>query len=117
MVVRAIFALAIVILVVPHEPDLGFGRPAALSGGVTTLVTAGFEEPPWAMAQMLDALAGWPVNVGLQAGARAEDEGALEALVEAGAIGFKIHEDYGAYPELIDRLVELARSVVVERNA
>ncbi|MDQ6796362.1 MAG: urease subunit alpha, partial [Chloroflexota bacterium] len=84
--------------------------PAALSGGVTTLVTAGFEEPPWAMAQMLTALAEWPVNVGLQAGARAEDDGALETLVEAGAIGFKIHEDYGAYPELIDRTLAFAES-------
>ena len=26
----------------------------------------------------------------------------LEALLDAGACGFKIHEDYGAYPELID---------------
>src|SRR5437868_2290025 len=31
--------------------------PAALSGGVTTLITAGFEEPPWAMERMLAALA------------------------------------------------------------
>ena len=84
--------------------------PAALSGGVTTLVTAGFGEPPWAMARMLAALGDWPVNVGLQAGARAEDDAALETLVEAGAIGFKIHEDYGAYPELIDRTLAFAES-------
>ena len=78
--------------------------PAALSGGVTTLVTAGFEEPPWAMARLLEGLATWPVNVGLQACARSDDVagGGFDALVEAGAIGFKIHEDYGAYPELID---------------
>ena len=82
--------------------------PAALSGGVTTLVTAGFEEPPWAMGRMLTALAAWPVNVGLQAGARAEDDATLDALLEAGAVGFKIHEDYGAYPELIDRTLRFA---------
>ena len=82
--------------------------PAALSGGVTTLVTAGFEEPPRAMADTLLALEGWPINVGLQAGARAEDDGTLEALVAAGAIGFKIHEDYGAYPELIDHTLRFA---------
>ena len=34
--------------------------------------------------------------------ARATDDAALEALLDAGAVGFKIHEDYGAYPELID---------------
>src|SRR6185437_10559640 len=45
--------------------------PAALSGGVTTLITAGFEEPPWAMERMLAALAGWPLNVGVQAASAA----------------------------------------------
>lgn len=82
--------------------------PAALSGGVTTLITAGFEEPPWAMLRTLEALEGWPVNVGLQANARSEEHGTLEALLEAGATGFKIHEDYGAYPELIDRVLAFA---------
>ena len=57
----------------PHtEPIMGYGLiatpgavdshvhaispalvPAALSGGVTTLITAGFEEPPWAMERTL----------------------------------------------------------------
>jgi urease subunit alpha len=82
--------------------------PAALAGGVTTLITAGFEEPPWAMGRTLAGLDGWPVNVGLQAGARIEDDGPLEALLDAGACGFKIHEDYGAYPELIDHVLRFA---------
>ena len=82
--------------------------PAALSGGVTTLLTAGFEEPPYAMARSFDRLADWPLNVGLQACARAEDDGVLEALLDAGACGFKIHEDYGAYPELIDHVLRFA---------
>ena len=60
------------------------------------------------MERTLAALEGWPVNVGLQAGARIEDDGALEALLEAGAVGFKIHEDYGAYPELIDATLRFA---------
>ena len=84
--------------------------PAALSGGVTTLITAGFEEPPWAMERMLAAMAEWPINVGLQAGARSEDESTLAPLLEAGAIGFKIHEDYGAYPELIDATLRFAEA-------
>ena len=33
---------------------------------------------------------------------------ALEALLEAGAVGFKIHEDYGAYPALIDATLRFA---------
>jgi urease subunit alpha len=84
--------------------------PAALSGGVTTLITAGFEEPPWAMSRPLDGVAGWPLNVGLQACARAEDDASLDALLDAGACGFKIHEDYGAYPELIDHVLRYAET-------
>ena len=85
--------------------------PAALSGGTTTLITAGFEEPPWAMERTLAALEGWPLNVGLQAGARSEGpglNGSLDALLASGAVGFKIHEDYGAYPELIDAVLGYA---------
>jgi urease subunit alpha len=82
--------------------------PAALSGGVTTLITAGFEEPPWAMARTLAATADWPLNVGLQACARSEHDPSLAALLEAGACGFKIHEDYGADPDLIDATLRFA---------
>ena len=82
--------------------------PPALAGGVTTLITAGFEEPPWAMERVLAGLEGWPVNIGLQAGARAAEDSHLDALVEAGALGFKIHEDNGAYPELIDHVLGYA---------
>jgi len=67
--------------------------PVALSAGVTTLITAGFEEPPWAMERSLASFEEWPINIGLQANARSADEGALDALLEAGAVGFKIHED------------------------
>ncbi len=87
------------------SPDL---LPAALSGGVTTLITAGFEEPPATMARTHAGVADWPINLGLQAGARAEDDGSLDALLDAGACGFKIHEDYGAYPELIDHVLRYA---------
>ncbi len=82
--------------------------PAALSAGVTTLVTAGFDEPPAAMERTLRALEEWPVNVGLQANARGIDDAVLDALLDAGAVGFKIHEDYGAFPELIDAVLAYA---------
>ena len=45
---------------------------------------------------------------GCRPGARTEDDGALDALLDAGACGFKIHEDYGAYPELIDHVLRFA---------
>ncbi|HEY5629707.1 MAG TPA: urease subunit alpha, partial [Candidatus Limnocylindrales bacterium] len=87
------------------DPEL---LPPALSGGVTTLITAGFEEPPYAMERVLAGLEGWPVNIGLQAGARAMEDGHLDAMLAAGATGFKIHEDNGAYPDLIDHVLRYA---------
>jgi urease subunit alpha len=65
--------------------------PAALSGGVTTLISAGFDEPAAAMERTLRGLEGFPVNVGLQANARSTDPSTLASLLEAGAVGFKIH--------------------------
>ena len=61
-----------------------------------------------AMTRLLDATVDWPLNVGLQACARSEDDGSLEALLDAGACGFKIHEDYGADPALIDHTLRFA---------
>ncbi len=82
--------------------------PVALSAGVTTLLTAGFEEPTFLMERQIRAFETWPLNLGLQAGARANPADRLEQLLDAGAVGFKIHEDYGAYPELIDAVLSFA---------
>ncbi|MGN6795165.1 MAG: urease subunit alpha [Streptosporangiaceae bacterium] len=82
--------------------------PVALAAGVTTLITAGFEEPPAAMAATLRAFEHLPVNLGLQASARTELSDAVHRLIEAGAIGLKIHEDWGAYPEIVDAVLGIA---------
>lgn len=82
--------------------------PVALSAGVTTLITAGFEEPPATMTGTLRAFEHLPVNVGLQASARTDIRPAVERVIEAGAVGLKIHEDWGAYPEIIDAVLGLA---------
>ncbi len=82
--------------------------PVALSAGVTTLITAGFEEPPMAMGITMRAFEGLPVNLGLQASARTDVPAAVERVIEAGSIGLKIHEDWGAYPEVIDATLRLA---------
>ncbi len=82
--------------------------PSALSAGVTTLVTAGFEEPPRLMATTLAAFEQLPVNLGLQASARTERPGHVERVLEAGACGLKVHEDWGAYPEIVAATLELA---------
>ena len=82
--------------------------PVALSAGVTTLITAGFEEPPWRMLRTLEAFEFLPVNLGLQPSARTGVPGQLEVAIEAGAVGLKIHEDWGAYPEVIDEVLRVA---------
>jgi urease subunit alpha len=82
--------------------------PVALAAGVTTLVTAGFEEPPYTMDETYRAFEGLPVNLGLQASARTDVPGHVERVIEAGACGLKIHEDWGAYPEIIDATLRLA---------
>jgi urease subunit alpha len=82
--------------------------PVALSAGVTTLITAGFEEPPFTMDKTLRAFEGLPVNLGLQASARTDLPGQVERVLEAGACGLKIHEDWGAYPEIVDATLRLA---------
>jgi urease subunit alpha len=84
--------------------------PVALSAGVTTLITAGFEEPTYTMDKTYRAFEALPVNLGLQASARTDVPGQIEHVIEAGACGVKIHEDWGAYPEIIDRTLEVADS-------
>jgi len=82
--------------------------PVALSAGVTTLITAGFEEPPDRMRATYAAFEHLPVNIGLQPSARTDVAGGLDPAIEAGAVGLKIHEDWGAYPEIIDATLAAA---------
>ncbi|MGH2650918.1 MAG: urease subunit alpha, partial [Actinomycetota bacterium] len=67
-----------------------------------TLISAGFEEPAYTMDKTYRAFEELPVNLGLQASARTDVPGKIERVIEAGACGLKIHEDWGAYPEIVD---------------
>ena len=82
--------------------------PVALSAGVTTLITAGFEEPAWRMLRTFEAFERLPVNLGLQASSRTEVAGVAEAMIASGAIGLKVHEDWGAIPRIIDATLTTA---------
>ena len=84
--------------------------PVALSAGVTTLITAGFEEPPDRMRATYAAFERLPVNIGLQPSARTDVAGGLDPAIEAGACGLKIHEDWGAYPDIIDATLRAAEA-------
>src|SRR5260370_17319114 len=95
--------------VAPHGPPTPpRWTPVGLSAGVTRRIRAGLEEPPAAMTATLRAFEQLPVNIGLQASARTEAAAAVQRVIDAGAIGLKIHEDWGAYPEIVDAVLGVA---------
>ena len=84
--------------------------PVALSAGVTTLITAGFEEPAWRMIRTFEAFERLPVNLGLQASSRTDVSGFAEAAITSGAVGLKVHEDWGASARIIDATLTTAEA-------
>lgn len=87
---------------------------AALSSGVTTVITQEFGPfwgvgvgSPWALARGYAAFDAWPVNVGVLGRGSAAQPPLLEAL-EAGVCGFKVHEDTGAHPRVLDATLRAA---------
>lgn len=88
--------------------------PSALDGGVTTLVGGGLSHQPAMNLQIpLAAMEEFPLNVGLQARASSHLPSAMEAYLESGACGYKIHEDMGAYAPIIDATLSVADAMDV----
>jgi urease subunit alpha len=82
---------------------LGGGTgPAA--GTTATTCTPG----PWHLRRMLQAAEGLPVNLGFFGKGNASDPRALVEMVEAGACGLKLHEDWGTTPAAIDTCLDVA---------
>jgi urease subunit alpha len=82
---------------------LGGGTgPAA--GTAATTCTPG----PWHLARMLQAAEGLPVNLGFFGKGNASDPRPLVEMVEAGACGLKLHEDWGTTPAAIDTCLGVA---------
>ncbi|MEO3754021.1 urease subunit alpha [Streptomyces sp. B6B3] len=84
---------------------LGSGITTLLGGGTgpaegtkATTVTPG----SWHLARMLAAMDGQPVNVGLLGKGNTVSRDAMLDQLRGGALGFKIHEDWGATPAAID---------------
>src|ERR1700730_7301711 len=76
---------------------LGGGTgPAA--GTAATTCTPG----PWHLARLMQAAEGLPVNLGFFGKGNASDPRALVEMVEAGACGLKLHEDWGTTTAVID---------------
>ncbi len=85
---------------------LGGGTgPAA--GTAATTCTPG----PWHLARMLQAAEGIPVNLGFFGKGNASEPRALVEMVEAGACGLKLHEDWGTTPAAIDCCLGVAEQL------
>ncbi|WP_409498000.1 urease subunit alpha [Pseudomonas fragi] len=91
----------------------------ALNSGVTTMIGGGTgpatgtnattcTSGPWHMARMLQAADSFPMNMGFTGKGNASLPQPLIEQVEAGAIGLKLHEDWGTTPASIDNCLTVA---------
>lgn len=88
----------------------------ALSNGITTMLGGGtgaktlvIECPgPWHLHSMIEAHEEIPVNVGFLGRGNSSLPDTIVEQALNGAIGMKIHEDYGATPEVIDVCLNVA---------
>jgi urease subunit alpha len=85
----------------------------ALAVGITTIVGGGtgpaegtkattITPGPWHLARMFEALEHYPVNIGLLGKGNTMSREAMYSQLRGGALGFKIHEDWGSTPAVID---------------
>jgi urease subunit alpha len=91
----------------------------ALMSGVTTMIGGGTGPAAgtnattctpgtWYLHRMLEAAEGLPMNLGFLGKGNASQPAALEEQARAGAMGFKLHEDWGTTPAAIDACLSVA---------
>ena len=91
----------------------------ALMSGVTTMLGGGTGPAagtnattctpgPWNIHRMLQAAEAFPMNLGFLGKGNASLPQALEEQVRAGAMGLKLHEDWGTTPAAIDNCLNVA---------
>src|SRR3982751_6351705 len=97
----------------------------ALMSGVTTMLGGGTGPAtgtfattctpgPWHMATMLAAADAFPMNLGFLGKGNASRPEPLREQVRAGAIGLKLHEDWGTTPAAIDCCLGVADEMDVQ---
>ncbi|TLY26526.1 MAG: urease subunit alpha [Nitrospirae bacterium] len=96
-----------------------------LSAGLTTLIGGGTGPATgtnattctpgaWNIARMLEAADGFPINLGFLGKGNASLPDGLNEQVEAGAIGLKLHEDWGTTPAAISTCLDVAERYDVQ---
>ncbi|PTU70168.1 urease subunit alpha [Chromobacterium haemolyticum] len=97
----------------------------ALMSGVTTMIGGGTGPAtgsnattctpgPWHLARMLEAAEAFPMNLGFTGKGNASLPEPLREQVRAGAIGLKLHEDWGSAPAAIDNCLTVADEMDVQ---
>mgnify|MGYP002631677534 CR=1 FL=1 len=97
----------------------------ALYSGITTMLGGGTGPAegtnattctpgPWHMERIIQAADGFPMNLGFFGKGNASEPDALVEQVEAGAIGLKLHEDWGTTPSAIDCCLGVAENMDVQ---
>ncbi|MFY9974263.1 MAG: urease subunit alpha [Chromatiaceae bacterium] len=97
----------------------------ALMSGVTTMLGGGTGPAtgtnattctpgPWHIQRMLQAAEGLPVNLGFLGKGNGSLPLPLEEQVRAGAMGLKLHEDWGTTPAAIDCCLDVAERYDVQ---
>ncbi len=97
----------------------------ALNSGVTTMIGGGTGPAtgtfattctpgPENIARMLQAAEAFPMNLGFFGKGNASRPEALHQQVQAGAIGLKLHEDWGTTPAAIDCCLSVAEATDVQ---
>ena len=97
----------------------------ALMSGVTTMLGGGTGPAtgtfattctpgPWHIRAMLSAADAFPMNLGFLGKGNVSLPGPLIEQVEAGAMGLKLHEDWGTTPAAIDNCLAVAEEMDVQ---
>jgi urease subunit alpha len=97
----------------------------ALMSGVTTMIGGGTGPAtgtfattctpgPWHIQSMLEAADAFPVNLGFLGKGNASLPEGLVEQIRAGAIGLKLHEDWGTTPAAIDNCLAVADKMDVQ---
>ncbi len=97
----------------------------ALMSGITTMIGGGTGPAAgtnattctpgaWHLHRMLQAAEGFPMNLGFMGKGNASQPEPLREQVRAGALGLKLHEDWGTTPAAIDNCLNVAEEMDVQ---
>lgn len=86
------------------------GGTGPVAGTNATTVTPGI----WNMYRMLEAADELPINIGLFGKGCVSQPEAIREQIKAGAVGLKIHEDWGATSQAIDNCLTVADEMDVQ---